>query len=961
MINRKTRTGFFLGFFILAMIIPALIFYFYYSDAVSLKIDRFVFYQSIIIRKIKNYLNTELEKLKFFAQVQNDLKKKGIINSYRVISGLNKHFINSEVFDSLLFIKGKRIIYKGFYSKKTHNKKYILDSFSKISASKNNSELFLLRTHKDTYTIASHFKLKNAGMDLIACFNLSRIVMRYLKPFFDIKSSNLFFIGGDDSSAIFCNAKMNKNVISISQQCYKSDDFHEKDLKEIFSKKKGKFIGKFPFKEHDRIKDIVMSWQNFDDTNLSIKIVLLTSYKNVNRLALLFTTRISFLLIALLLTTVFIGVTYYRIRQKAYRAAEMASAIPGLKHTIEELDRAKERFSTLFNSIMDGILLVTLEGVIIEYNQAFADMLGYSLKGLKNQNIKELTPPKWWEFEAEIIQEQVLRWGFSSDFEKEFRRKDGSIVSVLINAALIVDEPSGNSIILSTAKDISSAKRAEQEIKKLHMHLQDIIESSPLAIITLDEDQKTTSMNTAAEKLFQIKRDLILGEPLIDSIPFFKDYKLWFNKVDTDKSAYTLTSESFTSKGDGLVKFINLTFYPLLSYESGGIAVHIHDITEQTALERQLFQSQKIEALDTLAGGFAHDFNNLLSGMFAYITVLKNKIKDKSIREKIDILDDITKRASSLVQHILTFSKSKSIEAEPVSIKDVCEEVVNIISRSMPKNIQIKNTVENKGFLVIGDHSQISQVLLNLCINAGDSMPKGGHLSIDVDWFNLETSNIYQFNMLKPGNYVKIMVSDSGIGIPVDVRDRMFDPFFTTKTKGKGTGLGLAIVYGILRNHNGDITVYSVVGKGTTITIYLPIAEGKKKKKRIEKVDKEPAKGHGTILVIDDEEVIRKALSEIFGKLGYTVISASNGDEGIEFEAKNDIDLVILDLAMPGLSGEETFDKLKKRNPDVRVLIHTGFSQSEINKRLIGKGVLDIIHKPFDMRKLAQIVASYIS
>jgi len=532
----------------------------------------------------------------------------------------------------------------------------------------------------------------------------------------------------------------------------------------------------------------------------------------------------------------------------------------------------------------------------------------------------------------------------------------------MINSTIVGDEISKGNIILSTLKDISAQKRADQEIEKLHKHLEDIIESSPSAIITLNESLAVTSINSSAEKFFAIQRVAALQKQLVEAIPFFLRYEKSLKKIILEKQIITLPSESFTID-ENEEKYTNITFYPLLSEETGSIAIHLEDITGQVQLERQLFQSQKMDALGTLASGFAHDFNNLLSGMSSYISVLKMRTKDKNILERLNILENITQRASSLVSHILTFSRNNKIHAQAVNTKSVCDEVVNIISRSIPKNIKINNKVKDKNIFVKGDPSQISQVLLNLCINARDAMPDGGKLAISQEIADIREEDVTRFHMLKSGKMVKITVKDSGKGIPYEIKDRIFDPFFTTKSRGKGTGMGLAIVYGILQNHHGDVNVVSIPGKGTTVSFYLPIADNKNLEIPLEKPPTETPilKGKGTILIIDDEEVICNAVSDGLTRFGYHVYTANNGEQGISMFNEHKIDLIILDMIMPGISGEQTFDLLKKEDPNVKVMIHTGYTHKEIQERMMSKGALQVVNKPYDIFEMARLVSHFLS
>jgi nitrogen-specific signal transduction histidine kinase len=334
-------------------------------------------------------------------------------------------------------------------------------------------------------------------------------------------------------------------------------------------------------------------------------------------------------------------------------------------------------------------------------------------------------------------------------------------------------------------------------------------------------------------------------------------------------------------------------------------------------LEQQLIQSQKLEALGTLASGFAHDFNNLLAGLFSYISVLRMQATSEEMHNSINVIDDISKKATVLVKQILTFSRSSKIHAQPVSLKSVADDVLTILSRSIPDNITVVNTIPDEPPPVLGDPSQLSQVLLNLIINARDAMPDGGEL-------RLEFATEFDPREIPEGvenrdHMARITVSDTGTGIDPDIRPKIFDPFFTTKSKGKGTGLGLSTVYGILRNHKGGIEVNSAPGQGTMIEFYLPLADPSLPPQEEAtppppRAEAAPDQGTAplTILIIDDEEVICNALRDGLSRMGYAVLTAESGERGIELYREQGADLIILDMIMQGLSGRRPSTSSKK-------------------------------------------------
>jgi two-component system cell cycle sensor histidine kinase/response regulator CckA len=385
----------------------------------------------------------------------------------------------------------------------------------------------------------------------------------------------------------------------------------------------------------------------------------------------------------------------------------------------------------------------------------------------------------------------------------------------------------------------------------------------------------------------------------------------------------------------------------------------IRDITEQTKLESQLLQAHKMEAIGTLAGGIAHDFNNLLMGIQGYTSLmLLDMASSHPHHARLKGIEEQIKSGSELTRQILGFARAGNYEVKVTDINEVVHKTTDMFGRTK-KEISLHRNYQSDLWAAEVDRGQIEQVLLNLYVNAWQAMPAGGDLYLETSNIVLEEDFGRPFSV-QTGRYVKISVSDTGVGMDEKTRERVFEPFFTTKGMGRGTGLGLASAYGIIKGHNGIIDVTSERGEGTTFTIYLPASE-----KRIE--PDEPAsgdivKGQGTILLVDDEAVILDVNSEILEMLGYTALIARSGQEAVElYRSKSaEIDLVILDMIMPGMSGEETFEMLKSINPKVRTILSSGYSMNEKTKKIIERGVYDFLQKPFVMEDLSEKIESVL-
>ena len=367
----------------------------------------------------------------------------------------------------------------------------------------------------------------------------------------------------------------------------------------------------------------------------------------------------------------------------------------------------------------------------------------------------------------------------------------------------------------------------------------------------------------------------------------------------------------------------------------------------------QLIQSQKMESIGALAGGIAHDFNNILGGILGYTSFIKTMItQDDKIYPYVDIIEKSGERANILTQQLLGFVRVGKYNVSMLNINSVIEETVHLLEKSLDKKIIIETRLEKIPYLVEGDSGQLQQVFTNIAVNARDAMPSGGHLIFETSNLTIDKKTAKEIVGAHEGDYTMISISDTGQGIPEAVKNRIFDPFFTTKEKGKGTGLGLSIAYTIVKSHDGIIYASSKVGLGTTFKIYLP---AKRKREGI----KEPfisyseslediRGGSETILLADDEEIIRQLWKNILENKGYSILLAKNGKEAVDIFKKSPdkIDLVVLDIIMPELDGKETFTIIKKLRPDIKVIISSGFSKESAAGKMIKGGAKAFIQKP---------------
>jgi signal transduction histidine kinase/CheY-like chemotaxis protein len=423
----------------------------------------------------------------------------------------------------------------------------------------------------------------------------------------------------------------------------------------------------------------------------------------------------------------------------------------------------------------------------------------------------------------------------------------------------------------------------------------------------------------------------------------------------------TFEIEDLDSRNGTMINGIPITKAALSFGDKVQIGSHtIMLFTRYNHLEEQLLQSQKMESIGRLAGGVAHDFNNLLGAVMNNVGYLENQepentFSDPEVRACLGEIKAAVDRAVDLTKQMLGFARRGKYENRPTSVAELVDDAASMVRRTFDRAINVQCETESQ-LVVMGDRPQLHQVLMNLCINARDAMPDGGSLTITATEYVVDEANASMLSFLSPGAYVVIMVTDTGCGMDEDTCSRAFDPFFTTKPPGKGTGLGLATVYGIVQNHGGHIQCASEQGMGTTFRVYLPAVEPKAKST----ADTRPVsalvrpRGEGLVLVIDDEEVVRKSTRRLLSMLGYKVLCAADGLEGVALFKKHheEITFVLLDLIMPVMGGARAFRAIRDVAPAAKVVVSSGFTDEDQVRELMAGGAVGFLPKPFDHEML---------
>ncbi|GFO60652.1 hypothetical protein GMST_29770 [Geomonas silvestris] len=504
---------------------------------------------------------------------------------------------------------------------------------------------------------------------------------------------------------------------------------------------------------------------------------------------------------------------------------------------------------------------------------------------------------------------------------------------------------------------------AQDALQKSEEFLTAIVENMPAMVFVKDaQELRFISMNRAGEEMLGIGREELIGKNDFDLFP--EKEATFFTGMDRfvlQQGAIQEIPEERIHVRDGQERILHTRKVPIFD-PSGkpqyllGISV---DITEQRSVEEQLRQAHKMDVVGQLAGGVAHDFNNMLTGIIGAAEMLNWRLGEDPYNAKLTgVILDAATRSADLTRQLLAFSRKGKITSTAISINDCINAVVAILERTIDKRIDLRVELKAQNPTVIGDPGLLQNALLNLAVNARDAMPEGGTLTFTT--CNVELAGSALPGQLAAGPYLEVSVADTGIGMTPEVLEHIYEPFFTTKETGKGTGLGLAAVYGTVKEHNGTIGVTSEPGRGTVFRLSLPSGASQAS----ELADgEETVQGKGGIMLVDDEAIIRLSGHCLLEELGYQVYLAEDGEQALELYGREHahIGLVILDMVMPKLSGKETFLRLKRLDPEVRVLFSSGFHREGTVNELLGIGAKGFIHKPYRLQSLSKSVAEALA
>jgi two-component system cell cycle sensor histidine kinase/response regulator CckA len=668
--------------------------------------------------------------------------------------------------------------------------------------------------------------------------------------------------------------------------------------------------------------------------------------------------------------------TYEELEQ---RVKELEEDAIERKHFEQALQKNLEEYRSIFNNINDVYYRADLEGNLIMMSPSGARFLGYdNTEEMLGKNIAKTfySDPH----EREYLKKEIMKHG-KITFQGTLKRKDGELIVTETNSHLIYDDTGRPIAIEGIFRDITENKRAEI-LKRSNERLQQEIEARKKTEEDLRENKEKLNamLESIGDHMSMMDKELniiwankiakkIFGNDIIGKKCFeayhkknspCEPYPCIALKAFLDGKVHEHHTEVIDKNGEIKYFYCKANIALRDKDEEPKAVIEIsRDITdfklaqdEKKKLETQLLVAQKMEAVGTLAGGIAHDFNNLLMCIQGDVYLMLIDIDSYHPHyERLKRIEKQVQSAATLTSQLLGYASKGMYEVKPTNLNQMVEEISMTFGRTR-KQIAIHINLAEDLFTIEADQGQIEQVLLNLFINASDAMPGGGDLY-------LETKNVTRKDMKsglhksKAGKYVKLTVRDIGKGMDKSTIKRIFDPFFTTKEIGRGTGMGLASVYGIIKAHGGYIDVKSKVKQGTTFGIYLPATT-----QRVGKAKKASAKlikQTWTVLIVDDEADVLKVCVSILEKIGYRVLAAKDGQEaiGLYRNNKEEIDIVLLDMIMPDMSGGEVYDRLKEINPEVKVLLSSGYSIDGEATKILNRGCDGFIQKPFDIKKLS--------
>ena len=634
----------------------------------------------------------------------------------------------------------------------------------------------------------------------------------------------------------------------------------------------------------------------------------------------------------------------------------LAGAFSAMRRVIHEkisaLANSEERFRILFNNISNAVFLHDSKGRILDVNNTMTELFSVSREEIIGMDIlNHFSGPGNPVDTLADIWKRIMA-GESATLEWNARKPhSGECFPVDVRLKSVTFD--GEVLVLATIRDLTAQKKAEEQLLKEKSFTEAILDTLPGILYVCDDGGRLVRWNNSFAEQTGLSREKILRVFPAD----------WFAEKDKPVIVQALRD----------VKEGEVSVEAEIQYQSGPVPYHLTvrmismdernytiwvglDLTERRKLEAGLVQAQKMEAIGTLAGGIAHDFNNILFAIIGYAELAQSDMEDRQRLE--NDLDGILKgavRARDLVRQILTFSRKSVQEKQPLQMSLIVKEALKLLRSSLPTTIAIKQNIVSDAY-VLADPTQIHQIVMNLCTNAYHAMlESGGILGVALKEVEFSTVSYVPGLELPPGRYLRLEVSDTGIGMDEATKTKIFEPYFTTREKGEGTGLGLAVVHGIVDSHQGQINIYSEPGKGTTCRIYFPVAAAGNTISGTPQDEKPPAGGSETVMVVDDEEAIVDMIRKALTRYGYKVITFTNAAQALQefLKQPENYDLVLTDMTMPSLTGAQLAGKIMEIRPELPIILCTGHSDLVNRETALAMGIKEYCEKPMNLNNLA--------
>ena len=645
-------------------------------------------------------------------------------------------------------------------------------------------------------------------------------------------------------------------------------------------------------------------------------------------------------------------------------------AAPAFKRALETEAKAYKKasvYETLFENSHLGMYRTTPDGKIIKANRALLKMLGFdSFEELSKRNLEEYGFGPG--YSREQFKALVERPEGVKGLEGAWTRKDGTIIYIRENAVSVRDESGKVLYYEGTVEDITDKVEAERKIRESEARYRALVELAPVGIVVY-RDMKGLYANNAAKQIMRMGEEEFIGQDVLRFVhPKYRELaKERILRAQTENTPLPLTELVYV-RPDGSHVDVEVASSSIVYEGQKAVMTVFRDISERKKAERleeELKAAQKMEALGRLAGGIAHDFNNILTAIMGYSSMLLSDLdKSSSAYAYVQEIAEAARLASSLTRQLLAFSRRVVLEPRVVNVNDVIMGMKNLICQLLGVNVELVVRLEANPATVLADQGQIEQVIVNLAVNAKDAMPNGGVFEIATE--NIEMPDAPEKSRMALSRWLKISVSDSGVGMSEEVKARIFEPFFSTKDDEQRIGLGLSTVYGIITQWKGRIEVESAPGKGTRFDIFLPVAEETREAAPVEakKEESKVPQGKGeTILVVEDEGAVRQVAASYLKREGFNVIEATNGEEALSIvsKLKPTVDLLVTDVVMPKISGPELVKALGEMGYHPKVIYISAYPKDHLSRETdLGSGKM-FLQKPFLPSELARAIREVLT